>query len=296
MFKRLWEVIAGEAFRPDRVSERAAVAERFKGRSVAAFSFTKARVKSVVIRFDSKGRPTFSEPIFQIIGDDPGTVISFVQSTARKAKASEVMALVSHGWFADMMDSAYAGSDLDRNRLLREDAREVIGQAPIDGMKYAVVPHPTVNKSVRFSFQNEALVQALDPVTKSGITLTRVQSGCYSLLNYIANDRYHDAFSGSDLMIIDENGVLMILEADGDWPDLGSRSDASAGTPEEVVPQLLERRPDPTKPLTFVSTFGPEFEIRMKEMASQAREVKNLFPASMGKVSHVPEFLGLVFD
>lgn len=296
MLQRFAEVINGKAFRPDKANSEATIAERFRGGAVVGFAFTQNRIKAVTIRFDGHGRPVhFSEPTSRILSDDIGQMQLFIEGYARKAKVEEAVALVSHGWIAELAGTNYEGPDVERNRLLRDDPREVIGASPVEDMQYAVVGHPAHNKSVVFGCKKDAVTNALDPLLRTNLTLCRVQIGCFSMLYYLATMRPN--LKGKDLLLVDENGVLLLFEHEGDWTDLAFRSDGEAGIPENVIPKMLGRRPEPHKPIAYASTLDVDFEERLRALVEPDTVLENLFGEAVPPgAAKNPEFLGLVLD
>lgn len=296
MLKQLSELLNGTAFRPDTVDQTKTIQERFGDRPFIGISFSMSRVKAVTIKLNKKGGASISQPVYEPMGD-PKKVSEFITNFAAQARCTDAVVLVSHSWAAGKLDHSFRGSDQERNLLLKEDPREVTHQPTHDeSMSHAVVAHPQRNLSILFSYQRDMLVHVLQPLSMTGLNIARVQSGCFSLLNYIVSKQFSDAFTGSDLLIVDENGVLLVIEEDGGWMDLAFKANQSAGTPEGAVPELLNRRPDPSKPLAFASTFETsQFNAdRLKDMnPTRDVQVTNLFPD--GDTTS-PEFLSIVTD
>lgn len=296
MLKKIVELINGRAFRPDTIDPGKPMRERFgfgKNRSVAAFSFSPERIKAATITFGKEG-VSFSAPGF--VKNDPLSM-DFVIRYAKEARCTEAAALVSYSWFAEKQDTAFRGSDEERNFLLRENPRELMQRSPDADVAYALVSHPRRNQSVLFSYTKTVLARAIEPLTKTSLAVCRVQPGCYSLFNYIVNQRFDEVFPGNDLLIVDDCGLLLVMEQDGDWQEITFKSNPS-GNFSKLLPQMLASRSDKAKPLALATTLGSELsEAKVQEMNPDKKvKVQNLFPATMGNVAFGPEFLALASD
>ncbi|MDR1281111.1 MAG: hypothetical protein LBK99_09855 [Opitutaceae bacterium] len=302
------ELLNGRAFRPDTIDPGKPMRERFgsgsgfgsgfgfefkKNRPVAAFSFSPERIKAVTITYGKEG-VSLSAPRFA--KNDPQSA-EFVARYARDARATEAAALVSYGWLAEKQDTAFRGPDEERNFLLRENPRELMQRSPDAGVAYALVSHPRRNQSVLFNYTRTALARAIEPLTQTSLAVCRVQPGCYSLFNYIVSGRFDEVFPGNDLLVVDDCGIFLVMEQDGDWQEIAFKSSPS-GNFSRLLPQMLARRPDATKPLALATTLGPEFpDVKVQELNPDKKvKIQNLFPETMGNVALVPEFLALATD
>lgn len=300
MIDRIRQLFNGEAFKPDQLNYNAPIIDRFSARqSVVAFSFSPGRVKAVTITFDAKGEPSISKPTYWTKSEgkrsEDAATSRFLRDYAEKAKTNIAMVLVTHGWFASTLEHAFHGGDFERNRLLREEPREIVMEQTMESMLYAAVRHPTHEKSITFTFQKEPIANDVAALEDIGLKVVRVQSGCFSIFNYFAA-KYHNKYSDADYLIVDEGGILLVLEGgQGDWVDVAYRSDVSAVDFEGAIPTILARRNSQSKPLAVVSTLGSEFWDTLKTM-DLGCEVKNIFAENDVRNTFVPEFLALCSD
>jgi hypothetical protein len=274
-FKNLFN---GTAFLPDPRDSSYPIRQRLRNQNFIVACLTDQGMLAQVARFDRKGnlQPRRLERSPEQASDEGK--IRFLADIARRSDVTNLVLLVDNGWFASLVDNAFRGSRLEWERLLREEPRQIIISNPADGIRYASLNHPTMNRAVVFAFRRDILKAAEEMAGSAGLSLVRLQSGCYALLSSLVELAPEKA-QNCDLLIADQGSLLLLIEEKGDWVDVGSRGDLTDQTVARALHDLLERRPNPGKPLAWVGpgVMGDRSTLtEVVDGACELREIDNL--------------------
>ncbi len=262
MLRPLLELLNGTAFRPDPINSEVRMAERFSGKTVLAVGFRPGLIKAAPVRFARNGTVTVGQESTAAWAQNDGADVirRFVQKAAGAAKTEDVVLVGSHQWLSNLTDITFPGSDRERNRLLVEEPNKIVGENAGEATVLAIVTHPTVSRTLKFAFTKAELLTDCAIFHGTGLRLSRLSSGCYAILRYLAEEA-PESIKGKELLIVDGNSALMVFSNDTAWDDSGFVSGfRNAAEAAEKVGELVSRRTDPTARLAVVSTIELDAE------------------------------------
>jgi hypothetical protein len=258
LFRPLWELVNGEAYRPDTINGDVRIPERFAGRSLLAVSLRGSTVSAVKVKFDKRGQPSVGEAKeFEWgVAQSVEAARNFVVRAAADAGTKDVMVVSARIWGgARHAEVLFQGPDRERNRLLLEDPSRVVGENVQGSNQVCAVGHPTVNRSVILTYEKKVLEMELELLADTGLRVVRLQNSIYSMLRYVVEEM-PSAVREKDILVVDGSTALLVFTNEADWDDLGFIADVkSADQMAHEVKELLSRRPNPTRPLVWISSI-----------------------------------------
>ncbi len=263
------DLVTGEAYRPSATAKSAPIGganSRFFGRRAVGFAFGSDYVRAVAIEFDKAGEAKISDVTYAEIPKDRGEVRGFLSDFAANARSEHALVLIEDRGTPELMNVAVSESDIERNRKLAEDPREVLGHAVTnDGtQRYAAVSHPAFPETISFSTPTAYLGDIVSLVESAGLIVTHVQLSPLVIFDFLRNRHFTEILNNRDLLILTGTSSLLIQEDKQHWVQVRHYSDTKWA---EVVAYtntfLKERREkqDAMKPIHLVNTSNYQFTL-----------------------------------
>lgn len=291
MQQQFKDLFTGEAFREPPTAPNAPLGGphgRMAGRRVLMLSFDTATVRSCSAKFDSHGRPTFTEPKRSDRPKEPAHAVGLMEQLANEAGTSLALILVDDGWQCLLADNHRwtKGPIEDRNRLLQKNPREVLSTAPKQDCSYTVVPNPgdealrlfgfslpnasqengepLINQTIEFSIPTKINRDIVELCDQAGLLPAMIQLTPAVILDYLAKRMFKPAFQDRDLVILGHAAAMIVTtEVNGRWLQARFHDSADPDSLDQYLRASLsqEHRDDPTKPCTIVNVTGRTYDL-----------------------------------
>jgi len=214
---------------------------------------------------------------------DDGGVMEGEFSDIAPQQAEEWRLLADGGWCVVSINNRFIMS-LETNmmrgdnctNLLRTNPRAVLGPKYDRGKRYAICHHPDTASSILLTSE-ESMVKVTEDVLKTiGLRPGRVCSGLFAITEYAVQELFVNqrANVAPNLALICacEGSVAVLLQQDGQWKELRSRSGMGPDAVEtsiQIITPLLQKLPQGS-PIYFISD-GQDVKYRTEVMSQLER-------------------------
>ena len=211
---------------------------------------------------------------------DDGGVMEGEFADIAPQRADEWRMLADGGWCVVSVNNRFVMS-LETNMmrgdncatLLRTNPRAVLGPKFDRGKRYGICHHPDTSSSLLLACE-ESLVKVVEDVLKTiGLRPGRVCCGLFALTEHAVYQMYVskqlNAPANFALVSACEGSVAVLIQQDGQWKELRSRSGMGPDAVEtslQIVMPLIQKLPQGS-PTYFISD-GQDVKYRTEVMAS----------------------------
>lgn len=278
----LAEIVSGAAFRPRAGDVSAVLAERFAQKPLLLLMLARDRAATLRVSYSPQGVPKIGESR-QVLRKEGG-LASVLRAEALASGTTWVLVVLATGWQAELglrsTRSGEASHDpFERYRLAAEHPDYFVPQ-PRAEYVYAPVDHPTLDRSIVFSFRRRELETVLLEVQAAGLEVAGVRLGIASLLERWMREEGEKALE-RDVLLTDGTSVLLLNAGGGDFgrTSLDEQDNRPAlrqvsSRPNDVAQDLVRLVKDnDARPLVFL---GPSelFEMLKESVGESLPEVR----------------------
>jgi hypothetical protein len=210
---------------------------------------------------------------------DDGGVMDGEFSDIAPQRADEWRMLADGGWCVVSVNNRFIMS-LEANMmrgdnctsLLRTNPRAVLGPKYDRGKRYGICHHPDTSSSMLLACE-ESLVKVTEDVLKTiGLRPGRVCCGLFALTEHAIHEMYVtkrlNTAANFALISACEGSVAVLIQQDGQWKELRSRSGMGPDAVEtslQIITPLLQKLPQGS-PIYFISD-GQDLKYRTEVMS-----------------------------
>lgn len=268
-------VLSFSAFRPDPDDAEIPWTKRFAGRRSLLLNVSRAHTSWRAL--NKRGR-------FQESGSQEGDF-----PEVATGRIEEWRTLTEGGWVNVSLNNRFIVSlenNLSRREnfqeMLRVNPKAVLGAKFDRGKRYALFHHPDTTASILMACDDSAVKITEDVLRANGLKAGRICCGLFALLEAKLTEIYRSGrpeAKGSFLLIATcEGSVAALVQQDGQWTDLRSRSGVGTESVDAMLQIIspLVQKIQPGTPVLYVHDGTDEkFSSKMMEQLSQigARDV-----------------------